>query len=695
MAKKINVEEFEYRIKEIFNNTIDVSDFKFENTQIKGKCKCKICGNEWYARGYSLLAGHGCRKCYDKRNSENRKISLDEIQDVINKQGNDIKIIGEYIDTKHKCLARCNKCGNEWRTLPRYLMNGSDCPNCSKYSISERDLKEILVNKFGNNYSFENLDYKGISEKVNIRCNKHGYFKMNVRTLLQTNRQCICEECQKENKQLLEEEKKIKKQEILKSKIEKDTIIKSNKVDKTINFIEKCKALYKDHNYDYSKVEYNNKKVTIICPKHGEFTVNPYSFLKGHKCAKCAKRSYKYTTEEWIKIAKDKHPEFSYKNTIYVNKNKPLIVTCPVHDNVSVYPNTFLREEHPCPECKKDENRQLRSNKYWNLIEDFYKDKNYIILNRNDIIKNDSKIEVECNIHHIIFNPMVKNILTRKTLCPKCALINGSSKIRSNIEDVKERINKIHNNKYDLTLFTTYERTDDNIEVICPIHGRFVSTPHRLLSGQGCPDCGKIAAGIKGRLTQEEFNTKIQQVHLGSPYILDNIKYIKSDDYIEVYCTKRDKNTDNEHGFFRLKANAFLSGQGCPKCNASRLEQKIRSFLIKNKIVYREQQRFKWLINKETNVKLALDFYLPYYNIAIECQGEQHFVANFYKSKGIEYAEKHLEGVKHRDKVKKQLCKEHNIKLIYYLSDYFVKYLVDDDVYFTSEDDLINFIKKS
>ena len=37
-------------------------------------------------------------------------------------------------------------------------------------------------------------------------------------------------------------------------------------------------------------------------------------------------------------------------------------------------------------------------------------------------------------------------------------------------------------------------------------------------------------------------------------------------------------------------------------------------------IEYVYQKRFPWL------GLLSLDFYLPEYNVAIECQGEQHFV---------------------------------------------------------------------
>ena len=56
-----------------------------------------------------------------------------------------------------------------------------------------------------------------------------------------------------------------------------------------------------------------------------------------------------------------------------------------------------------------------------------------------------------------------------------------------------------------------------------------------------------------------------------------------------------------------------------------------------------------------------MDFYLPEYRIAIECQGIQHF-------EPIEYfgGVKRFEEIQERDGLKKQLCEEHGVKMFYY-----------------------------
>ena len=59
-------------------------------------------------------------------------------------------------------------------------------------------------------------------------------------------------------------------------------------VSDTLSFITKAKEVHGDK-YDYSKVNYvrNNRKVCIICQKHGEFWQTPNSHLLGNGCHKC------------------------------------------------------------------------------------------------------------------------------------------------------------------------------------------------------------------------------------------------------------------------------------------------------------------------------------------------------------------------------------------------------------------------
>ena len=104
----------------------------------------------------------------------------------------------------------------------------------------------------------------------------------------------------------------------------------------------------------------------------------------------------------------------------------------------------------------------------------------------------------------------------------------------------------------------------------------------------------------------------------------------------------------------------FISGKGCLLCSneTNVYEQK---FLKELKKKYPQIEIIYQYRNKAMLGRLSLDFYLPQYNIAIECQGEQHFrYINF--GKGT----KPLKTIQNNDYKKFQICTQNNIKLFYF-----------------------------
>ena len=111
------------------------------------------------------------------------------------------------------------------------------------------------------------------------------------------------------------------------------------------------------------------------------------------------------------------------------------------------------------------------------------------------------------------------------------------------------------------------------------------------------------------------------------------------------------------HGDFLISPSNHLKGQGCPICNNSRLESEIRLLLDDKGISYTFRERkLPWLKG------LELDFFIPEYNVAIECQGIQHF-------EPVEMfgGEKSFLCRLENDKKKKKLCDENGVKLLYYI----------------------------
>lgn len=104
--------------------------------------------------------------------------------------------------------------------------------------------------------------------------------------------------------------------------------------------------------------------------------------------------------------------------------------------------------------------------------------------------------------------------------------------------------------------------------------------------------------------------------------------------------------------------NFLVRHSDCPLCSQSHLEDEIIKILVKNNINFIQEKTFDWLKNK---IPMFLNFYLTDYNLAIECQGEQHFIPNNYFG-----GENKFYQILFRDNLKHELCKKHNVKILYF-----------------------------
>lgn len=105
----------------------------------------------------------------------------------------------------------------------------------------------------------------------------------------------------------------------------------------TEEFIESAKNIH-GNKYDYSKVEYkrNDKKVCIICSKHGEFWQTPKSHLRGAGCPKCYEErrgeNRQYSLEDFIAKAKSVHGDkYDYLKVDYIDSKTKVCIICKEH----------------------------------------------------------------------------------------------------------------------------------------------------------------------------------------------------------------------------------------------------------------------------------------------------------------------------------------------------------------------------
>ena len=365
-------------------------------------------------------------------------------------------------------------------------------------------------------------------------------------------------------------------------------------------------------------------------------------------------------------IDKSKHihgDKYNYSKVIYKNSSTKVCIICPEHGEFWQTPNSHMQGSG-CPKCSGigltrseliNKFKKIHGNKYdYSKIE--YKNTH-------------TKICIICPEHGEFWQS--PNGHLNGNGCPVC----GNNKIRQKnsleMNVFLERAKKKHNNFYDYSK-VHYVNEKKNVCIICPEHGEFWQSPYVHSKGGMCPKCKNKKLSLERTISNEEWIQKAQKIH-NNYYGYDKCVYNGYYNKVLIKCPK--------HGYFEQLAYNHIQGKGCPKCRKSKMEIEMGLFLTEQNIEYIEQYRPKFLINGKS--RLSLDFYLPKYNVAIECQGAQHFIGNTFYSKKIEE-------IINRDKLKKQLIEDNGIKMYYYST---VKNIISNEKIYTDKLELLNEIQ--
>lgn len=468
---------------------------------------------------------------------------------------------------------------------------------------------EEFINKaksiYGEKFNYSKTNYLGTDIPVDVICYEHGIFSTRPHNFLKGHNCPMCSNRQRINTNI---------------------------------FIQRANNIHKGK-YDYSKVDCKGTSslVTIICPKHGEFNQKAAYHLNGNGCPKCY-GTPKSTTEEFLKKAISIYGnKYNYSNVSYQGNKIKICITCKTHGDWWVTPNNFLRGSE-CPKCYGTPKHTLEefielSNKKHNNKYDYSK----VVYNGLH-----EKVKIICPIHGE-FEQLAGSHL-KGSGCPECSgFFSNGERIKLTKETFLLKSKNNHSINYDYSK-VEFNQPNDKVKIICPVHGEFMQSAKYHSQGGNCPRCAGSYT-----ITSDEFIEKAKLIH-GNKYNYSNVKY---KNYYTKVCI-----TCPIHGEFWQTPNNHLFGAGCPTCPQSNLEGEMREFLIRHNIKFLQEKGFVWLKSKKY---LYLDFYLPEYNVAIECQGLQHFKpVNMFG--GSDYYNKTLE----RDKLKYELCKKHNIDLLYF-----------------------------
>ena len=299
-------------------------------------------------------------------------------------------------------------------------------------------------------------------------------------------------------------------------------------------FIQKCIEINPD--LDYSNTVYlgSTTKVSINCPKHGSFEINPSAFLRKGKCPKCSLKIP--TNQEFIEKCQLIFPNYNFDNIIYTGRHSKVKVKCNIHNYEFEIAAGDLLNGHGCPKCKSDNaKKQAYTNEQFITQAKLIHDNKYDY-SKVEYINSKTKVCIICPEHGEFWQIPANHL--RGTGCPKC-----SGGIIYTKEDFITKAIQIHGTKYDYSK-VEYKNSIEPVIIICKKHGEFLQKPVKHLQGCGCPTCNSSKGEqlIKSWLELNQIN------------------------YIEQYRIKIDKNINSSEkafiDFYLPDYNTFIEYNG-------------------------------------------------------------------------------------------------------------------------------------
>lgn len=359
-----------------------------------------------------------------------------------------------------------------------------------------------------------------------------------------------------------------------------------------------------------------------------DFTVRPTDFLSGKRCKCGIKR--KVIPLENKTIAKRKHKK----------EDSPIV-------------------------SKRKRGGQTRTHEEFLLIVKNLVNDEYTVM--GEYLKSKVKIKIRHNSCNHIYE-VAPNDFFKGRRCPKCA-----GNLKKTTDMFKKEVYSLVD--YDYSVLGEYINDKSKIlieHIKCG--NKYLTKPNTFLNGHRCPDCSrKKYVVVKGEHGTRE--RVVKRYRVGLPPLEKSLGYI----FPELTIEWSDRNILSVHHIYsksnkkawwkcktcsyewetRVSTRTGKQKSGCPVCNESKGERRIREYLDDINIEFVPQKEFDNLIGTGGG-NLSYDFYLPKQNILIEYQGKQH--EQFVKMIHLE-KENFLKQLEH-DRRKREYAEIHNIKLL-------------------------------
>lgn len=273
---------------------------------------------------------------------------------------------------------------------------------------SERFLEQMR-SIYGDTLSFPNLNYHNRCNKVLVRCNIHNFeYEAWPTNLARGKRGCL----------------------------------KCCGILTREDFIVKSRAVHGDV-YNYDKVKFINTttKVTITCPKHGDWDTKPFKHYHsngGTGCPQCAIEKSRLSLDRFIETARTIHGDKYNYDMVAIEKQTSIVkIGCPIHG----YFNQEARVHLSGSGCKLCFNARNK-----NTLEGFIAKAKEVHGNTYDYsravyVNSKVKLTVICKLHgEFYIKPNSHN--SSKTGCPRCRESYGERLIAKHLSELNIKFKK-------------------------------------------------------------------------------------------------------------------------------------------------------------------------------------------------------------------------------------------------------------
>lgn len=350
----------------------------------------------------------------------------------------------------------------------------------------------------------------------------------------------------------------------------------------------------------------------------------------------------KITKEEFIEKCEKIHPDWDFSSINFEGTKKPLVVKCKKHGEFRLaQASQAYRDTQKCPYCDLEERknafiqkaRQIHGDKYDYSKVDYKTNKIpvVIICHEKDEFGEEHGEFLQAPGDHL-----------KGYGCSKC-----SGKYKPTTEEWIKKAMKIHP-EFDYSK-VIYKDNKTPVTIICKKHHEeFTIIPTNFIKDKiNCPKCrAEYRRNLYAKST-EQFIEDARKIH-GDKYDYSKVNYTNNKTNITIVCP--------EHGEFQQTPETHLEGCGCRKCT---LKTQTKIYNILKQIFPNEEILFE--VGKETVNwigELRFDIYFPKYNIAVEYDGQQHFIPVKIFGGEINFVK-----TQQRDYMKNKLCSENNCKL--------------------------------